>query len=368
MTVLHLIDEHEASSCPTSLALLADVIAAIACPSVKHSLLVVGGPDLQCRVESLGLPIAAVLRRSQRGRVSVPAGSNSSGDTALLHTMSPTLLPSMIQFGGRAIGMFTAVQPLPDAISLRLRMAMRHSRLQLIAVGRSAEDSLLRHGVAPQRIASLDAILNFDRLTEASHPARRNTWGVSDTARVVAVIGDPPSAADALQSLVSVGLAREAGRDLVTLMTPAARGIDRARRLMDGIKRGRSLIVDDAADRPWEVLPGCGAALVTTAGLSAAWAMAAGLPIVAHDTPAIRSQLTDGETGLLAPPGKVGQFARLFCRLADDPGLAQRLGRAAAMEAQRRYSVTQLAQSWGAVFDTSRPDVSDQGAISCTSR
>jgi glycosyltransferase involved in cell wall biosynthesis len=54
-----------------------------------------------------------------------------------------------------------------------------------------------------------------------------------------------------------------------------------------------------------------------------------GRPIVAADLPALREVLTGNQTALMVPPDDPEAFGRAFERLAADPLLAQRLGRAA---------------------------------------
>src|ERR1051325_1751876 len=118
---------------------------------------------------------------------------------------------------------------------------------------------------------------------------------------VVAALGDPPERVEALEALMGVGFARESGRDLIVLLSPHAAALERASRVASDVGRGRRMIVDLRLDRPWGVLPACDAALVMTPGLSAAWAMVCGVPIVALDTPAIRGQFADAQTALLTP-------------------------------------------------------------------
>jgi glycosyltransferase involved in cell wall biosynthesis len=57
--------------------------------------------------------------------------------------------------------------------------------------------------------------------------------------------------------------------------------------------------------------------------------LAAGRAIVASDLPAFREVLQDGATALLVPPDDPEALAAALRRLADDPTLAARLGRAA---------------------------------------
>jgi glycosyltransferase involved in cell wall biosynthesis len=57
--------------------------------------------------------------------------------------------------------------------------------------------------------------------------------------------------------------------------------------------------------------------------------MAAGRAIVASDLPAIREVIEHEVQALLVPPGDAGALAGAIRRLADDPALRDRLGRAA---------------------------------------
>lgn len=109
------------------------------------------------------------------------------------------------------------------------------------------------------------------------------------------------------------------------------------------------MIIRGEIDMPWRSLPACDVALVLTEGLSAAWAMAAGLAIVAPATPAIMRQFTDGHTALLAPPGKVAQLVQRLCRIFDDGQFARELGQAARDRSIRRYDPARFQDQWRAL-------------------
>jgi len=66
--------------------------------------------------------------------------------------------------------------------------------------------------------------------------------------------------------------------------------------------------------------------------------MAAGLPIVAADTPGVRQALGDGERGLLYPLGDGDALARQIVRLIEEPDLARELARRARDEVCARHS------------------------------
>lgn len=64
-------------------------------------------------------------------------------------------------------------------------------------------------------------------------------------------------------------------------------------------------------------------------GITNVEAAACGTPALASDSPGLRESVRDGVTGYLVPHGDVAALARRLRELAADPGLVERLGRAA---------------------------------------
>lgn len=62
-----------------------------------------------------------------------------------------------------------------------------------------------------------------------------------------------------------------------------------------------------------------------------------GVPIVATRVGAMPEVVSDGETGLLAPPGDAGAIADAVSQILENPVLARRLGEAAAADAHSRF-------------------------------
>jgi glycosyltransferase involved in cell wall biosynthesis len=73
--------------------------------------------------------------------------------------------------------------------------------------------------------------------------------------------------------------------------------------------------------------------------------MAAGAPVVATRVGGTPEALTDGETGLLVPPGDAAAIAAAVSRLLDDPELACRLGRAARARIDDQFSVGRMVSA-----------------------
>jgi glycosyltransferase involved in cell wall biosynthesis len=84
-------------------------------------------------------------------------------------------------------------------------------------------------------------------------------------------------------------------------------------------------------------------------GLKVLQYMAAGLPVVANPVGVHVEMVGHNETGFLAE--SPGDFAAALARLAGDPGLRERMGRAGRRVVEERYSVAVGARHWLGVLD-----------------
>ncbi len=80
-------------------------------------------------------------------------------------------------------------------------------------------------------------------------------------------------------------------------------------------------------------------------------AMAIGLPVICTDCPCggARMVIRDGVNGLLVPVGGERELAAAMARVADEDGLAERLG-AAAANVRNQLSADVIAELWGEVI------------------
>ena len=67
---------------------------------------------------------------------------------------------------------------------------------------------------------------------------------------------------------------------------------------------------------------------------------AAGLPVVSTRHAGIPEVVVEGKTGLLVDEGRTDEMAQHMLTLANDPGLADELGRNAALHVRRHYTMT----------------------------
>jgi glycosyltransferase involved in cell wall biosynthesis len=115
-------------------------------------------------------------------------------------------------------------------------------------------------------------------------------------------------------------IAEEGVTPHVTLHGRVARDV--VRRFME---EGHVLVFASEWDEPFAAVP--------------VEAMSSGLAVVATTAGGTPEAITDGETGLLVPPGDPDALAEALRRLADDDSLRRRLGATAARVARERFDL-----------------------------
>jgi glycosyltransferase involved in cell wall biosynthesis len=79
-------------------------------------------------------------------------------------------------------------------------------------------------------------------------------------------------------------------------------------------------------------------------------AMADSCPVVVFQLPDLEELVVDGETGLVAAPGRVEEFAEKILRLLDDEELRKRLVNAARRRVEEHYSAEKFIQKIEALY------------------
>jgi len=79
-------------------------------------------------------------------------------------------------------------------------------------------------------------------------------------------------------------------------------------------------------------------------------AMAAGVPVVTTDIPGNRPLVTDGQHGLLVPPGDVPALAEAIARVLDEPETATRLAAAARRRVEEHFTLAQTVAAHEELF------------------
>jgi glycosyltransferase involved in cell wall biosynthesis len=72
-------------------------------------------------------------------------------------------------------------------------------------------------------------------------------------------------------------------------------------------------------------------------------AQASGVPVIAGNSGGVGDIVTDGETGLLTPPGDVGAFAAALRALLADPARCAQFGAASRRKVDRAHDLPAAA-------------------------
>lgn len=292
--MLHLIDQASPQASCATLALLADR---------GCSTLLLGGSVLRRRAEAAGLQNATCLP--------VPAGNAVWAVPTLrrwlanhapgleLHAWSLSCLAALRWSGHGQPLKLHLVAPL-DRTGLRRLRRLDNAHLRIHTAGQTLREGLIRHGFEPAKITA-QPLPDLDTLRprlSATRDAVRERWGIDDTTQVVALLSDPPTAADAVDGTLGLNLVAEATlHELRLLVHPEQSARPRMQAILDRYGHPDRMIQDARIATPWEVLPGVDAALLGSAPavLSARYAAAAGVRVVAPDLPIHRETLADAE-------------------------------------------------------------------------
>ncbi|MEM6459531.1 MAG: hypothetical protein AAF710_09090 [Planctomycetota bacterium] len=223
----------------------------------------------------------------------------SAGPVRSLHAWSPTAAAALrwagLPSGARRTLHLTAT---PDACQLKRIGGLARGwdvqtasprtarRLRGVGVETAMIDAMPARGVRPAA----------DAHAGPARAALRARWGVDDDTPVVAAWADPPAAADTMRAAMTVNLVAEAaGRELRLLVHPLQHARARTQDLLDRYGHPDRLIQDAGLAAPWSVLSGLDAVMLgdDPAPLSVRYALAAGVPVVAPDTPDHRHAVGD---------------------------------------------------------------------------
>jgi glycosyltransferase involved in cell wall biosynthesis len=93
---------------------------------------------------------------------------------------------------------------------------------------------------------------------------------------------------------------------------------------------------------------------VETFSIAMLESMAAALPMVASRIGGMEEAVTNGETGLLLPPGDTAALRDALVLLHADRDLARRMGQAGRVRVERDFTVERMAEATAAVLVEAR--------------
>lgn len=382
MRVLHLIDPGSPGGGACSLRLLAEPMRRLT--SVFQQALVIGHAGHERLARRCGVPVI--------GHLCPPRSLPWAGTDALrtlvqhafmrregydiLHAWTPraALLAAHAAPALPVLGLFHA-GPADRSQMRLLRRKARGAHVRL-AAGTSAVHREFRSlGFDGRRISLLPPAVNPHPGEMAPRDQVRDRWirerSIRPDTFVVGLLCEPVTWPDLRLAAGAAARLRLSGRDVrLVAHHDAARRLETLHYLR-GIGMEDLLLTDDRIAEPWEIVQGLDAALLigrpeshgggahrhpglieavigadvdsidpAPSVLPLLWAFAAGLPVVAEDTDAVRGVVEDGVTGLLIGRHDVNAAADRLARMFDDRTIAGRLGAAAAHAANDLFHIS----------------------------
>ncbi len=358
MRILHLLDRPTTAR-PAVLAMLADNFGRLG--EIEQHLACFGRPADLAYTATLGLTPMTWLRvwpaltALSAGALRRQACRHSID---LIHTWSPRALSLAAMACPDRPRVLSVTRPLgPRGVHwLRVLLDQAPGRCGLLATSNTRRRELLAGGVTEDAAVVVRPAVDMARIQARRREALRQAWGAEPATRVCLLLADPPQAAEVGTAGAIMAQASATGEQLM-LISPRQCG----RRCTPSRDTWRT---DPAAARPWNVLPGCDAALAlgeAGGGLALPWAMAANVPIVGEASYAVSEIVEDRHSALLARPGDAAALVAKLLQLRDERQLAWALRDMARHEAYSFFSRQRycgdLARVYGQMIGGQRLDV-----------
>jgi hypothetical protein len=376
LKVLHLADPGTPGGGATTLHLLGEVVQRL--NSIRHNVLLVGSrghADLarRCGVEPLGR-MSVPRQVPMAGRRSLVRfledHESACGRFDLIHawTARAAVLASMAAPDRKRLGML-AVGPLSDLNSQFMMMLLEQRPMPLLAYSTAVKREYESLGVNHRSVSILHPAVNPASVDAMERDELRERWEVDEDTFIIGLLSEPVSWADARTAMAVVSRVAVTGRTVKLLVHPSAARRGEADRWSRRLERGNLLIVDDEVAEPWRIVNGIDAALLiggelNSMDMSAAgsffslltgggrrlrpmpgimpllWAMAAGVPVVAEASDAVRDIVEEGRSGLLVRQHDIDTACDRFIRLVDDRVLARRIGANASEHVRHKFGIS----------------------------
>jgi glycosyltransferase involved in cell wall biosynthesis len=231
-----------------------------------------------------------------------------------------------------------------------LEQLLARTSTALVAVSPQVRDDLVALGVAPrERFAVVRLGIELADRVAADGDLRdeaRRVLGIAPDRFVVGWIGRMTGVKRTEDVLVAFRQLRDAGVDACLCMIgdgPDRRAVERRAHDLGVMRDTLFLGYQEEVARFYAavdavILPSINEGTPVTA----IEALAAGRPVVATRVGGLPDVVRDGEDGFLVPAGATAELAERLARLARDPKLRERMGRAGREHVRGRYAVERL--------------------------
>ena len=247
---------------------------------------------------------------------------------------------------------FSPSEPLTSRAARWLRLAAPRHSVHLVAATAAQRQVWIRWGASPQRChlvhPAIEGVETVRRDTQL-----RERLGAGDDDYVVLAPDESSPAGEHWRAVWAVSILHVLDQRYRILLWGRGREVKRARHLAHRLGQERLLILAEGklgrVIEFEELLPAMDAALVPARGnvpmLPMLTCMAAGVPLVATQSPTVAELLRPDETALVVSGGAPREMARAILRLREQPALARKLAGAASVDVAARFNPARYVEA-----------------------
>jgi len=274
----------------------------------------------------------------------------------IVHAHEPHALTAAVWAGASGPSGLVAARRVAYPLSRSAFSRLRYVRARrIVAVSNFVRDSVIASGFPPAQVEVVYDGVPLPRAAEMGERAlSRKRWMEDDRALLLGCVGCllPEKGQDLLIRALPLVRRRLPGcRLLLAGDGPSRAGLERlARECGVGEAVRFAGWVEDIADvyRAMDVF--LFPSVAEPLGSSLLAAMAHGLPVVARRGGAVPEVIAHGSNGLMIDGADPAALAAAVINMADDPAIAERLGRAARQTIERSFSAERMVANTVAVY------------------
>ena len=269
------------------------------------------------------------------------AGAEADHGAALLHAWGLRALAACRRHPERPA--LAGLHDVPDSRSFHRRLtALDGARVSYVVGNQVCRARLLARGVASQRTAVVRGPVDFRAINDARRAdPRRRLAEVGEGPLVVIAL--PATGNDsALHAAWACGIVQQIHRNLRVILPFASRAVMCARRFLHASQLDE-MTIDAPPEWGWPQLVSVADVLLDGSADHApsepvAWAMAAGVPVVATAIRSTTELIADRHTGVLSRDDSPYRLASAMLRVLDDAALRRKVSDTARGEAYEVFS------------------------------
>jgi glycosyltransferase involved in cell wall biosynthesis len=272
-------------------------------------------------------------------------------------TVSPQLLGQAIASHAGGVHVFNEHTPLTAAGEL-LAMSPRQRLLtrlvaprvdRVIQVSERQAAPLVRLGYRRERIVTVpNGVFDTDAGRDANRAALRGSLGLGDGDFAVLCVANLRPEKGGAAFVEAVARARSEGaerlRGLIAGDGPERERLERFARDSGGVR-----LLGSRGDVP-DLMAACDAVVLLSEAealpMSILEAMALARPVVTSDVGGAGEAVSDGETGIVVPPGDPAAAAAALATLAADPARAREMGEAGRTRQREHYTGEAMVEGY----------------------